>query len=99
MGEAAFPTHACLWVAVREGKGADRLTHVPKCVRADGLHAYKFPMPGFAFTLFVSKNVPDGYRSICFVCDPKNPLIVTSIMEEWLLRDAARLLQARRAHA
>ncbi len=99
LGKAGFPEHSCLWVIVREGKGADRLTHVPKCVRAGGLHVYKFPMPGFAFTLLVSKNIPLNYKAYCFVCDPKNPLIVTSLVEKWLIRDGARLLQARRPHA
>lgn len=99
MGEAVFPADACLWVAVREGKGADRLTHVPTRVRADGTHAYKFPMPGLAFTLLVSRNIPARYKNICFVCNPRNPLIVTSILEELLLRDAAKLLKARRMHA
>lgn len=99
MREAVFPVDACLWVAVREGKGADRLTHVPTRVRIDGMHAYKFPMPGLAFTLLVSRNIPARYKNICFVCNPRNPLVVTSILEELLLRDAAKLLTARRMHA
>jgi hypothetical protein len=93
MGEEPFPKHACLWVAVREGKGIDRLTHVPMGARIGELHAYKFPMPGLAFTLLVSRNVPAKNRSICFDCGPGNPIIVTPVLEGWLTQQAARAVQ------
>jgi hypothetical protein len=93
VGEESFPTDACLWVAVREGKGLDRLTHVPTLVRVDGLHAYKFPMPGLAFTLIVSKNIPARLRTLCIVHGPASPIVVTSILEDWLAQDAVRLLR------
>ncbi len=93
MGEELFPRDACLWVAVREGKGVDRLTHVPMGARIGDLHAYKFPMPRLAFTLLVSKNVPAKNRTICFACGPGSPIIVTSVLETWLAQQAASAVQ------
>jgi|ERR1700692_858164 hypothetical protein len=99
IGEESFPREACLWVAVREGKNVDRLTHVPMGVRRDGLHAYKFPMPGLAFTLIVGKNIPAKHRALCLVHGSGNPVVVTPILEEWLAQGAARLLQRVRTKA
>lgn len=93
LGEEPFPRDASLWAAVREGKDLDRLTHTPTLVRADGLHAYKFPMPGLAFTLIVSKNIPTRHRALCLVHGARNPIAVTSILEKWLAQDASKLLK------
>ena len=96
IGDEAFPAYACLWVAVREGTEFNRLTHVPTLARANGLHAYKFPMPGLAFTLIVSKNIPARFRALCVVHGPRNPIVVTSILEDWLAQDAASLLRGEK---
>src|SRR5208282_5593591 len=85
MEEKPFPNDACLWLVVREGKYIDRLTYAPLGARQDKLHVYKFPMPGLAFTLIVSKNTPIGHREKCFVHGPGNPIIVTSLLEGLLL--------------
>ncbi|MFZ1007776.1 MAG: hypothetical protein WAN65_13120 [Candidatus Sulfotelmatobacter sp.] len=94
LGEEEFPADSVLWVAVRSGRGSDKLTHVPVLVRKDGLHSYKFPMPGLAFTLIVSKNIPSRYRDISLVQGAGNPIIATSVLEGWLMQEGARALQA-----
>jgi hypothetical protein len=88
-----FPTHACLWLIVREGKEIDRITYAPLGARQDKLHVYKFPMPGFAFMLTVSKNIPQGHRNKCFVHGLGNPIIVTSLIEGLLLDEATKMRQ------
>jgi len=50
---------------------------------------YKFPMPGFGFSLTVSKNIPDHYRQRCLVHGPGNPIIASSLLEDLLMNDAA----------
>jgi hypothetical protein len=62
MGLQVFPKNCSLWVAVREGKEIGRLTYSPIGERRGSFHVYKFPMPGLAFTLVVSKNIPSNYR-------------------------------------
>ncbi len=99
MGLESFPKDACLWVVVREGKEIDRLTYAPVGARLDKVHSYKFPMPGFAFTLIVGKNIPFGHREKCVVHGPGNPIFVTTILEESLKEDALRLLQRSSAFA
>lgn len=92
MGLEPFPKDAALWVAVREGKMIDRLTYVPVGQRTGKFHFYKFPMPGFAFSLAVSKNVPTSYRENCLVYGQNNPLLVTSIIEPLLFGEAVKAL-------
>jgi hypothetical protein len=92
MQEADFPQYAALVVAVREGKEFDRVTYPPVGERKGLFHAYKFPMPGLAFELIVSKSIPSIYRQMCFVRGPGNPILATSILEKLILHDAARLL-------
>jgi hypothetical protein len=67
MGEKAFPKDCALWVVVREGKEISRLTYVPVGERKGKFHLYNFPMPGLAFSIMVSKNIPANYRQRCFV--------------------------------
>jgi hypothetical protein len=62
---ATFPKHASLWVMVGEGKEIDRLTYAPIGARQGNFHAYKFPMPGLAFSMAVSKNIPANHRARC----------------------------------
>ena len=90
MGLTGFPEDCDLWIAVREGKEIDRLTYAPVGDRKDGVHIYKFPMPGMGFTLLVSKNLPAAYREKCFVRGSNNPIVVTEILERILLQDAVR---------
>jgi hypothetical protein len=82
-----------LWVAVREGKNIDRLTYAPVGERKDQVHIYKFPMPGFGFSLTVSKHVSASYRQHCFVHGRGNPILVTDLIEKFLEQDATRLRQ------
>lgn len=93
MGVHPFPKDAVLWVAVREGKEIDRLTYAPMGERRERVHTYKFPMPGFGFSLTVSKNIPANYRKHCFVHGQGNPIIVTKLIEKSLEEDAVKLRQ------
>src|SRR5260370_30210325 len=91
MGQGDFPTDCALLVTVREGKEIDRLTYAPVGERREIFHVYKFPMPGLAFSMVVSKNIPANFREKCFVRGPGNPIITTPIIEKWLLQDAVQL--------
>lgn len=93
MGEQDFPKYACLLVVVREDKGIDRLTFSPVSERIGMMHAHKFPMPGLAFTLSVSKNLPYRFYNSCFVHGQGNPIALTPRLEEYLLQIAARAVQ------
>ena len=98
MGLQAFPQdYFSLWVVVREGKEIDRLTYEPAGNRIDKLHSYRFPMPGFCFILFVSKNVPARVTEKCFASGAGNPLIVTDVLEERLFNEGVAL--RRRSHS
>lgn len=98
MGLAPFPKDSRLWIALREGEKFDRLTYPPYGGRVDTFRVYKFPMPGLAFTLMVSKNIPLSYKDMCFVRGPGNPIIVTPVVEQFILRDALKLYTRTQAH-
>jgi hypothetical protein len=91
-GLTAFPQDCSLWVIVREGNEVSRLTHTPVGERVENVHAYRFPMPGLAFTLIVSKNIPENYRKTCIVRGERHPLIVTSIIERSLEVEAVKMI-------
>ena len=95
MGLQPFPKHCSLSVVVRQGKEIDRLTHAPIGKREDNVHVYKFPMPGLGFSLVVSKNIPQNYRGKCFVHGPGNPIVVTTLVEQFLMADAVKMGQER----
>jgi hypothetical protein len=82
-GEAPFPRYCFLWVCVRDGDEIDRLTYAPIGQKKQMYWMYKFPMPGLAFSLFVGKSVPAGYRSYCFVNGAFNPIFVTPNIEKF----------------
>jgi hypothetical protein len=50
-------------------------------------------MPGFGFSLTVSKHIPANYRQHCFVHGPGNPIVVTDLIEKSLEADAVKLRQ------
>jgi hypothetical protein len=91
MGLESFPKDSSLWLVVREGKEISRLTYAPLGARKDGLHIYKFPMPGLALMLTVSKNVPARHRQKCFVHGPGNPIVVTPLIDSLLMEEAVKL--------
>jgi len=93
MGQEVFPKDASLWLMVREGKEIGRLTYAPIGARQGNFHTYKFPMPGLAFSLTVSKNIPANHREICLVHGPGNPVFVTSLIEKLLVSDAVKMRQ------
>lgn len=93
MGVEDFPTDCALLLIVREGKKLDRATTMPVGQRMGNVHVYNFPMPGFAFSLTVGKNLPDVYRRNCFVRAKGNPLIVSDRVEEWLEKTAQKIRQ------
>jgi hypothetical protein len=86
-----FPKDCALWVAVRQEKEIDRLTYAPFGERQGNIHVYKFPIPGLAFLTAVSKNIPSNFRDRCFVHGHGNPLIVTELLENLLIADAAKM--------
>ena len=91
MGENAFPKDCSFWVVVREGKEISRLTYFPIGERKGIYHVYKFPMPGFALSVMVGKNIPANLRAGCFVRGVGNPIIVTPIIEKLLEEEAVKL--------
>jgi len=93
IGQQAFPKDSSLWVVVREGKEIDRLTYAPIGARQGNFHAYKFPMPGLAFSMAVSKNIPANHRERCFVHGHGNPIIVTTLIDKLLVNDAVKMRQ------
>jgi hypothetical protein len=110
MGEKDFPKDCALWVVVREGKETGRLTHVPVGERKGNFHMYRFPMPGLAFSIMVSKNIPANYREMCFVRGRfaplrrgqlggflENPIIVTTNIEK-LIEELA-FIQLRKSQS
>lgn len=97
LGLLPFPKDCSLSVVVREGKEIDRLTYAPIGKREGDFHVYKFPMPGLGFSMVVSKNVPQNYREKCFVHGSGNPIVVTTLIEEFLMADAVKMGQERLA--
>lgn len=93
MGLQPFPKDSSLWVVVREGKEIDRLTYAPIGARQGNFHAYKFPMPGLAFSLAVSKNIPANHRARCLVHGQGNPVIVTTLIDKLLVDEAVKMRQ------
>jgi hypothetical protein len=93
LGMQAFPKDCSLCVVLREGKEIDRLTYPPVGQRKGTFHLYRFPMPGLAFTLAVSRNIPPSHREMCFVHGRGNPLFVTSCLEPLLLDEARKFVQ------
>ena len=73
------------------GKEIDRLTYAPFGERQGNIHIYKFPIPGLAFLTAVSKDIPSNFRDCCFVHGHGNPLIVTELLENLLIADAAKM--------
>ena len=94
MGLADFPKDCSLLFIVRGGKTFNRITATPTGQRIKGCHVYNFPMPGFAFSLTVSKNRPDVYRRCCFVRGNGNPIMVSDKVDDWLLKTAVKMKQS-----
>ena len=86
MGLQPFPKDCSLWLAIREGKEINGLTFAPVSQREGNFHVCKFPMPGLAFTLLTGKNIPANYREMCFVRGSGNPVIVTTVIENSLMK-------------
>lgn len=99
LGEEPFPKGATLWVMVRESGEVEQLTFTPLQERVNGFYTCKFPMPGLAFVLIVSKNTPSEHRSMCFVHNPGHPVFVTPLLEPLLLDEALKLLAHQRKQA
>ena len=93
LGMSGFPEDCSLWVTIREGKEIDRLTYAPVGQRIAKLHAYRFPMPGLAFLLTVSKNIPATYRDLCVIHGQGNPIVVTTLIDAWIMENTAKMYQ------
>jgi hypothetical protein len=92
MGETDFPDGAALMVIIREKSMTDRIAYSPVGSRLGMMHVHKFPIPGFAFTLSVSKHLPGWAKNTCMVRGPGNPLVITDGIEESVLQDGRRIL-------
>ena len=94
LGLEDFPIHCSLLVIVRERKIIDRITYgEPVGGRHGNIHRYNFAMPGLAFTLITSKNVPANFREKCFVHGSGNPIIVTTIIDNLLMDSLLKRLK------
>jgi len=93
MGESAFPPDCALWIALPKGRGAyEQLTYAPCGERQDGFHGFRFPMAGIAFSMLVSKHLPQLYKNMCFVHGAGNPVFRTVHVDKWVERDAVRMI-------
>jgi hypothetical protein len=50
-------------------------------------------MPGLGLSLVVSKNIPPTYREKCFVRGVGNPVVVTTLIDKFLMDVAIKLRQ------
>lgn len=98
VGVTSFPSDCALLVALRTDKDIDCFTYPPIGSRRDGHHVYKFPMPGLGFSIAVGRNIPANIRSCCLVNGPGNPIVVTSMIDDSLKQDAAKVLAKRAAN-
>jgi len=97
MGLAAFPENTALWVVVRNGSEVNHVTHYPVSEKIKPHYTHRFPMPGFIFTLIVGQDIADTYRSPCFVRGNGNPLIVSGVLEQFVLDAVVKMLDRSRA--
>jgi len=93
LGLERFPENCFLWVVVRKAGDLAQLTYSPVQERMESFHICKFPMPGLAFMLLVSKNLPPNYRSHCLIKGEGNPIYVSSIIEPMLRDEAVKMFQ------
>lgn len=93
LGDEAFPRNCALWVVIREGGSVEGLTYQPTGKKDGRVHTFKFPMPGFGFTLMIGQMLPQHIREMCVVNGPRKPIFLTSILENLLEKDATRMLK------
>lgn len=97
LGQQPFPLEASLWIVVREGGKLANLAYNPAGGRMrspqgeDLGYSYRFPMPGFVFTLTVGKGRLDLSKQFCIVRGDGNPIIVSSKTEEFIEKDAYQM--------
>jgi hypothetical protein len=94
MGISPFPTHCALVVTVREGSDVSRLTYAPIGERRGNYRLYKFPMPGLGFAIAIGKRLPHQLRRNCFVRGPAHPIVLTPLIEDFLMIDAIALIDS-----
>lgn len=93
LGLREFPQDCCLLVFVRDAKESDAISYTPIGKRTKDYHVYKFPIPGLAFALLVSKNIPKEYCQLCLVHGPGNPIIVTSIIDKFIVEETLKVFR------
>ena len=59
--------------------------------RLERLHVCRFPLPGIAFTLSVSRNIPANYRNMCLIHGIGNPIYKSPIIEDFLAEQAMKM--------
>jgi hypothetical protein len=89
--DGAFPINCVLIIMVRDGTEMDKATFPPYGGRTSTFQTFKFIMPGLAFWLVFGDAFPAQFLSCCFVNHPGNPIIVTSIIEDFIRQDATRM--------
>jgi hypothetical protein len=97
LGLSPFPATTALIVCIRAVHASTSgLCRLPATKRFDGLHTHTFPMPGIAFTMFVSRNLTPWHKGHCIVHGAGNPLIVSEKLESSLVEGAVKALSRRR---
>jgi hypothetical protein len=87
--EGPFPQECVIWVALKTGRGVyERSVYPPYGERKDGFHGFKFPMAGIAFSMLVSRHLPETFRRMCIVHGEGNPIMRTAEFDNWLEQDA-----------
>jgi len=96
MGMTGFPPDVALAVVVREPSSIRHLTHEPLGEWRGELFVAKFPMPGFAFSISASKNMPLPFRRTCFVRGEGNPIVLSGVLEKSILNEGVRMVNRGR---
>lgn len=96
MGVTGFPTDVALAVLVREPSGIRYLTHEPLGEWRGDLFVAKFPMPGFGFSINAGRDMPPPLRRSCFVRGEGNPIVLSTLVEKYILDEKTRMVDLGR---
>ncbi len=93
LGERGFPEKASLMAVVRPpGSPVDKVIYGPVGSSRGGNSYYRFPVPGFSFMLMVGPKLSERDKRYCLVRGAGRPLVVTTIPDEHIFREARSAL-------
>ena len=96
LGERGFPERASLMAVVRPpGSPVDKVTYGPVGSSRGGNSYYRFPVPGFSFMLLIGPKLSEREKRYCLVRGVGRPLVVTTIPDEHIFREARTALGFR----